>query len=185
MTYSEKLKDPRWQRRRLEVLEAANWTCQDCLSTDRTLHVHHNFYRSRTEPWNYPDHALRVVCNECHETAEHQRREFKELTEALFEDPEGIAFNVNAVIGFMKALRMFNSLGANADHLESLDGYAQEFAFARFWEGDQQDLLEQCPEGLASADVVDSLWKLQAARLQQRLVRISDLIKAEEEAHHA
>ena len=39
--YSEKLRDPRWQKRRLEILERDAWQCQACLSTAKTLHVHH------------------------------------------------------------------------------------------------------------------------------------------------
>jgi hypothetical protein len=178
MTYSEKLKDPRWQRRRLEVLAAANWTCQECQSSDQTLHVHHNFYRSRTEPWEYPDHALRVVCEECHELAEEQRREFKALSETLFDDPEGVSFNVNAVIGFMKALRMFNALGTCPEHTETLAGYAPEYGFARFWEGDQKDLSPQCPDCVVIGDIAESLWKSHAARLSERLDRQKEVTSA-------
>jgi hypothetical protein len=169
MTYSEKLKDPRWQRRRLEVLEAAGWKCSQCESTDQTLHVHHNFYRSRTEPWNYPDHALRVVCEECHDLAEEQRAEFKQLSEALFEDAEGIGFAVESVIGFMKAIRMFYALGTYPEHTETLAGYGQEYGFARFWEGDQRDLAPQCPTCVVTGEIAESLWKAHAPRQAERL----------------
>ena len=30
MGYSEKLKDPRWQKKRLEILERDNFRCQYC-----------------------------------------------------------------------------------------------------------------------------------------------------------
>lgn len=175
MTYSEKLKDPRWQRRRLEVLEAAGWCCSQCQSADKTLHVHHNFYRSRTEPWNYPDHALRVLCEECHEIVEEQRTEFKELSESLFQDPEGIGFAVEATIGFMKALRMFYALGTHPEHTESLAGYGQEYGFARFFEGDQRLLAPQLKSGVVTGEMADVLWRLQAANLAERLKRYEEV----------
>ena len=65
MKYSEKLKDPKWQKKRLKILERDNWTCQKCLSTKKTLHVHHKHYL-KCDPWEYPDKALISLCEECH-----------------------------------------------------------------------------------------------------------------------
>ena len=44
MEYAEKLKDPRWQKKRLEILERDAWVCQKCFDTKSTLHVHHRIY---------------------------------------------------------------------------------------------------------------------------------------------
>lgn len=74
MTYSEKLKDPRWQKRRLQLLEAANFTCRHCKSTKETLHVHHGVYRKGVEPWDYEDAVMHVLCEGCHEQSETGRR---------------------------------------------------------------------------------------------------------------
>jgi len=68
-SYGELLKDPRWQRRRLEILERDNWTCQACTSTDKTLHVHHKFYLSGKTPWEYENDNLVTLCLDCHEQA--------------------------------------------------------------------------------------------------------------------
>lgn len=67
MTYAEKLKDPRWQKRRLELLEAAKWQCEDCRSKTNTLHVHHGCYIRATDPWDYPDDVMHVLCESCHD----------------------------------------------------------------------------------------------------------------------
>jgi hypothetical protein len=67
MTYSEKLRDPRWQKKRLETLERYEWHCSECDSQTKTLHVHHRYYISGRLPWEYPDFALVVLCAECHE----------------------------------------------------------------------------------------------------------------------
>ena len=66
-SYSEKLKDPRWQKKRLKILERDNWTCQICDSTDKTLHVHHKIYIAGYDPWEYDDDTLITYCEDCHE----------------------------------------------------------------------------------------------------------------------
>ena len=65
-TYSQKLRDPRWQRKRLEIFQRDQWTCKWCKSKDRTLNVHHHWYNRQWEPWEYPDHLLVTLCEECH-----------------------------------------------------------------------------------------------------------------------
>jgi hypothetical protein len=66
MTYSEKLKDPRWQKKRLEILERDEFTCLECGDTTKELHVHHRYYTPKTEPWEYENEALATVCKDCH-----------------------------------------------------------------------------------------------------------------------
>lgn len=70
MTYLEKLKDPRWQKRRLELFEAANWTCNECGTKTETLHAHHGVYRKSKDPWDYEDGVMHVLCERCH--ADHE-----------------------------------------------------------------------------------------------------------------
>lgn len=65
--YLEKLKDPRWQKKRLEILNRDEWTCRSCESITKTLHVHHCEYEWGREPWDYPDEQLVTLCFECHE----------------------------------------------------------------------------------------------------------------------
>lgn len=64
MTYAQKLKDPRWQKRRLHILEQRGWKCERCRDDKTTLHVHHKKYRG--EPWDALDHDLEVLCEPCH-----------------------------------------------------------------------------------------------------------------------
>lgn len=40
-SYAEKLRDPRWQKKRLKIFERDGWACQDCRSTTNTLNLHH------------------------------------------------------------------------------------------------------------------------------------------------
>jgi len=66
MEYSEKLKDPRWQKKRLEILERDNWACQGCGDDESTLFVHHRTYITHKEPWEYDDFSLVTLCENCH-----------------------------------------------------------------------------------------------------------------------
>lgn len=66
MTYAEKLKDPRWQKKRLEILQRDEFACQLCFDTTNTLHVHHKIYHKSRNPWDYPAEALITLCEDCH-----------------------------------------------------------------------------------------------------------------------
>lgn len=66
MTYSEQLKHPNWQRRRLEVLEGAGWACQNCGDKGTTLHVHHKRYIKGRSVWEYSGEELLALCEPCH-----------------------------------------------------------------------------------------------------------------------
>lgn len=70
MTYSEKLKDPRWKARRLTIIQLANYRCEDCgepRKEDSWFEVHHCFYAVGRDPWDYGSDLLICLCPECHE----------------------------------------------------------------------------------------------------------------------
>ena len=66
MTYAEKLKDPRWNIKRLEVLLKDKYTCRVCYKKNKELHVHHLIYIEDAEPWDYCNDLLLTVCDKCH-----------------------------------------------------------------------------------------------------------------------
>lgn len=63
--YKEKLTDPRWQKKRLKVLQRDDWSCRYCQSKEKSLHVHHLKYQNN--PWDIDDKYLITLCGECHE----------------------------------------------------------------------------------------------------------------------
>lgn len=94
MTYSEKLQSEEWKSERLRILHRDSYTCQRCkklgytqyftitpindeesvtmygnnvFPIDVNLHVHHKYYMSGFEPWDYEEDALISLCSECHE----------------------------------------------------------------------------------------------------------------------
>jgi hypothetical protein len=78
-TYSEKLKHPNWQRKRLQILQNHQFTCDSCESTTNTLHVHHGYYKRGADPWDYPDDALHVLCEDCHAESQQKLTELYRL----------------------------------------------------------------------------------------------------------
>ncbi len=66
-TYAEKLRDPRWQKLRLEILTRDEWKCLRCGDGSKSLHVHHGYYARQTDPWDYDPTLLFTFCEECHE----------------------------------------------------------------------------------------------------------------------
>ena len=68
--YQQKLLDPRWQRKRLAILNRANFRCEKCGDASSTLHVHHGYYKRGLDPWEYEDETLHCLCVSCHEKAQ-------------------------------------------------------------------------------------------------------------------
>ena len=69
MTKSNYAKDrlnPRWQKKRLEIMKLDDFECIECGSGSKTLNVHHSYYISGRKPWQYPDWSLKTFCQECH-----------------------------------------------------------------------------------------------------------------------
>ena len=83
MDYREKLRDPKWQKKRLEVLEAAGFECEHCGDKDTTLHVHHKIYRPGHDPWDCEDGDLVCLCEKCHKS----KTEMKRSVEEFMADP--------------------------------------------------------------------------------------------------
>lgn len=83
VSYWEKLKDPRWQRRRLEVMERDGFRCRDCSDAESPLHVHHCYYVKGVEPWDYPDDCCKTLCEKCHDHRHEMRAEMDRLLSLL------------------------------------------------------------------------------------------------------
>lgn len=69
-TYWEQLKDPRWQRKRPEVMNLSGFACEECGAKDKMLAVHHSYYEKGLSPWEYPAESLHCLCDDCHKKAQ-------------------------------------------------------------------------------------------------------------------
>lgn len=65
-TYSEKLKDPRWQKMRLAIMQRDGFACRDCGDGSEELHVHH-CHCMKGESWDTPAELILTLCKTCHE----------------------------------------------------------------------------------------------------------------------
>jgi len=83
MAYSEMLKDPLWQRKRLEILERDDFKCKKCGNGKDTLHIHHRHYITGRKPWDYPENLLVTLCYKCHEEEESCVQDGKSIYETL------------------------------------------------------------------------------------------------------
>jgi len=82
MTYGDKLKDERWIKKRLSILEKDGFKCKNCLSR-LNLQVHHKAYLSGADPWQYPDYFLITLCEVCHSEEEYYKKAIKEYSDSL------------------------------------------------------------------------------------------------------
>lgn len=83
VSYAELLKDPRWQKKRLEVMQRDGFRCQHCLREDKELQVHHLLYRKGAKPWEYKNEELVTLCKRCHENESEAKKETYEIFNEL------------------------------------------------------------------------------------------------------
>ena len=77
MKYSDKLRDPRWQKKRLGIMGRDGWECQQCGDGKSTLNMHHKQYHG--DPWDAPDDSLETLCEKCHENRKAHNTAFLSL----------------------------------------------------------------------------------------------------------
>lgn len=105
--YSEKLLDPRWQRKRLEIFQRDKFQCVYCCADDKTLHVHHLEYVG--EPWEAPNESLLTVCLECHDDEHLNRKEYERVLALTLAQKKFSAGSIlDIALGFSK-MTPFNS----------------------------------------------------------------------------
>jgi hypothetical protein len=77
-SYGDKLRDPKWQRVRLSVMERDGFACRDCGDDKSQLHVHHCFYE-KGDPWETGAEFLLTLCESCHEMRGFQESDAKRM----------------------------------------------------------------------------------------------------------
>lgn len=75
--FYELYRRPEWQKKRLEVMAAAEFMCEECFAKDKTLNVHHRYYKKGAKPWEYDNSAFACLCEECHEERHKLANELK------------------------------------------------------------------------------------------------------------
>ena len=78
-TYYKLLQDPKWQKKRLEILNRDEFMCQYCGDKDSTLHVHHKSYIYGNAIWDYPESNLITFCESCHDKVTETKKAIKSI----------------------------------------------------------------------------------------------------------
>lgn len=129
--YWELLRDPRWQEKRLRIMERAGFKCERCGSSNRTLNVHHSYYMKGAAPWEYPDLSLHCLCEaKCHPETQAMQDGLKTCVGIMnLPDQESL-------IGWVLA-RFFS------DHNKSLPCDSDVIAegFADYWKISKEDVV--------------------------------------------
>lgn len=99
--YSELLRHPFWQKKRLTIMQRDGFACVECSDTLNNLQIHHNYYKADTMPWDYPDDCFKTLCDLCHKKAEFYKWMGKNGIAALiklglsFDDAHEVATMIN------------------------------------------------------------------------------------------
>lgn len=76
LSYKDQLRKPDWQKKRLEIMQRDNFTCQICLDTEETLQVHHKSYDKGKMAWEYGNDRLTTLCETCHKYLSEHIKEY-------------------------------------------------------------------------------------------------------------
>lgn len=121
MQYHAQLKHPFWQKKRLEVMEHHNFTCQICDSKEETLNVHHPFYKRGALLWEYGIEELMCLCEKCHKDAHATDEKIRKL----LSHPRVWK---REIIGILKA--MINDKSVVLDDWEEVNGFTRYYGIS-------------------------------------------------------
>lgn len=111
MSYLDKLRDPRWQKLRLKILERDEWACRFCGDSESTLNVHHKWYIPDREPWEYPEDSLLTLCEDCHAQETEKRPEAEQCLVEGSRVPDVDAGTVEKLAGDLHCLILTHEVG--------------------------------------------------------------------------
>ncbi len=85
MAYIDDLKNPKWQKKRLEIYSRDKFKCMLCGDTETTLNVHHIVYKKEyKKPWEYPNNLLITLCESCHKEEKEYKGVITEMISIMF-----------------------------------------------------------------------------------------------------
>lgn len=140
-SYWELLKHPKWQAKRLEVMQRASFRCEWCGDDGTTLHVHHTYYDKGAKPWEYPSADLLCLCERCHERVEYLTREISRLVGRLSKVGE---FAMETLVGYTRAMIAgYGSDGDRESRFVPIDTPDEAVGVSHLVNGSWEELLER------------------------------------------
>lgn len=122
--YWQLLRDPRWQRKRLEIMERAGFQCEECRAADKTLNVHHTHYVKGRKPWEYQNTDLRCLCEDCHGATTERIGEISRRIGG--QSPEVL----DQIVGYVRCQELINSSDEDPDRQLLVFNYEQAIGVA-------------------------------------------------------
>jgi hypothetical protein len=111
LTYAEKLLDPKWKAKRVEILERDKYKCQGCGKRDTLLDIHHQYYCSNREPWDYPNWNFVPLCRQCHVEWGKNRSTFETVFDFLDECPSAFVISFAHLMSKFKGKEQWHIFG--------------------------------------------------------------------------
>lgn len=118
--YFKLLKHPKWQEKRLEIMNRALFECEHCGTKEETLNVHHMYYEKNKKPWEYPDDCLHCLCIDCHKAIQQIQDKIKiEMSKLMFGE-------LGFLLGYIKGMqsRNFPMVELTIGSYEEIEGIA-------------------------------------------------------------
>lgn len=136
MSYAELLKDPRWQKKRLEIMERDEWACKMCEDTEATLTVHHKSYRmvggKFVDIWDYPGDDLVTLCENCHGEEEANLDKLKKSVFFSMRDICNDADSIGYLLGFFYTIRDTYGRRLDGDFIKDMSSQIDKYTKERY-----------------------------------------------------
>lgn len=107
--YSEQIKSPKWQKKRLDILNLRGFKCEECGNEEQQLHIHHRFYIKGRKAWEYDNDVFQVLCENCHKS-KHETKPTREIPKlyqeilTLLDEWQGVNCGVSEDIRYLLQL---------------------------------------------------------------------------------
>lgn len=154
----EMLQHPKWQKKRLEILEREDFTCEICGSTDKQLHIHHNYYEPKLKPWEYDSDTLHCLCCDCH--LEEKNKKLL-LDKTIGEMSHGM---LDELLGYAKALIVYD-IPIAAIHINSAE---EAVGVSDYWRIKDDDIISNIKNGSIT---IEKLIELQEKKYGKKIHR--------------
>lgn len=149
LSYYDYFKHPEWQKKRLKIMELANFECESCGAKDITLHVHHKYYEKGRKPWEYPDESLHCLCEDCH----------KEIQDIQVEMSRQIGrldlSDLGALLGYARGLESLSYPNVSF----SVESYEEALGIASCWGISPEDVISALEDKSINGYKLDEIRK--------------------------
>jgi hypothetical protein len=190
MNYKEQLKSPKWQKKRLDVLNLRGFKCENCANEEKQLHVHHRFYLKGRKAWEYDNDVLQVLCETCHEN-EHKKPKEEENQSEIIEFIKSLDsydyHNFIDLIEYLKSnpteLKNLSSIvnqPCNYNHDNYFNFSSFSYILSEFYSNGYEDFIEYFIEFFRRGEIMDLICLIRKNQklqdLNYKIIKLNKLL---------